>query len=343
MDHLPIFTISGWSGSGKTTLLESLIPHLIEQGIKVVVVKHDAHGLDLDPPGKDSDRLFRAGADVALEDSGEGFLRLHSPGGYLSEGKLHSLARRYDLVLLEGHKQSPFPKIWLLREGERAPPEDVPEVTVCLSPGDDRLTVALRTLEEFLLNCREKTPVFGCVLIGGESRRMGSPKHLLLDSDRTGWTWLERTVEVLETYCERVIVAGRGGLPGGLSKLPRLEDAPDAEGPMAGLLAAMRWAPWASWLVAACDLPRLSGKAVEWLLETRRPGFWATIPCLGGSAHPEPLLANYDFRARSLLEESAARGNFSLSSLATHSKVLAPRVPPEHRAAWKDADTPDDL
>ncbi|HXT51259.1 MAG TPA: molybdopterin-guanine dinucleotide biosynthesis protein MobB, partial [Thermoanaerobaculia bacterium] len=56
--------VAGWSGSGKTTLLERVVPALVADGLSVVVVKHDAHGLALDVAGKDSDRLFRAGAEV---------------------------------------------------------------------------------------------------------------------------------------------------------------------------------------------------------------------------------------------------------------------------------------
>jgi len=70
-----VFGICGWKNSGKTTLIESLIPHLIAQGLSLAVVKHDAHGLEVDRRGKDSDRFFRAGGDVILKGPGEEICR----------------------------------------------------------------------------------------------------------------------------------------------------------------------------------------------------------------------------------------------------------------------------
>jgi len=58
--------IVGNSGAGKTTLLERLIPALKRKGVRVGVVKHDAHRFDIDHPGKDSHRLTAAGADTMM-------------------------------------------------------------------------------------------------------------------------------------------------------------------------------------------------------------------------------------------------------------------------------------
>ena len=63
-ESLPIFGVCGYSGSGKTTLLEQVVPRLLRRGLRVVVVKHDVHGIAPPAPNKDDDRLFRAGADV---------------------------------------------------------------------------------------------------------------------------------------------------------------------------------------------------------------------------------------------------------------------------------------
>jgi hypothetical protein len=71
----PVLAVCGFSGSGKTTLLEAAIPHLIARGLAVAAIKHDSHGFVVDKEGKDSDRLFRAGATVALRGPGEQFLR----------------------------------------------------------------------------------------------------------------------------------------------------------------------------------------------------------------------------------------------------------------------------
>jgi molybdopterin-guanine dinucleotide biosynthesis protein A len=112
---------------------------------------------------------------------------------------------------------------------------------------------------------------------------------------------------------------------------------------MAGILAAMRWAPRASWLAAACDLPQLCGDALAWLLSTRAPGVWACLPRLPATCGVEPLLAHYDFRARPYLEELAARGEFSLTALSACPTTITPAPPPHLVPSWRNANRPEDL
>jgi molybdopterin-guanine dinucleotide biosynthesis protein MobB len=333
---LPILGVCGWSGAGKTALLEALVPRLRARGLAVAVVKHDVHGLNLDRPGKDSDRLFRAGADVCLASPAERLARSHLDGALDPEPGLRELARRYDLVLVEGHKDTALPKVWLLASGDNAPPAGVAGVLAALAWDSDRVAAMSALLADWLPGQWAKPPVFGCVLIGGQSRRMGRPKHLITTDGRT---WLERTVELLRPLAAEVVIAGAGEVPASLAAAPRVPDAPGAQGPMAGVLAAMRWAPWATWLVAACDLPDLSAEALRWLLATRAPGVWATLPRLAGAAGVEPLLAHYDFRALSLIEDLAGRGRWGLAELAADPKVISPAPPPELIGAWRNVNS----
>ena len=67
LDDLPILGVCGWSGAGKSTLLEAVVRHFAPTKARLLVVKRDVRGLDVDKPGKESDRLFRAGADVLLQ------------------------------------------------------------------------------------------------------------------------------------------------------------------------------------------------------------------------------------------------------------------------------------
>ena len=340
LDRLPVFGISGSHESGKTTLLEALLPRLAARGLHVAVAKVHGSRLDLDRPGKDSDRLFRAGADVFMQGRDESFLRTRGEAGGTVEASLARLAAGCDLVLVEGRKRVACDKVWLLGEGETAAPPEAGAALAVLARSADRLAAVERLLGPWLAERWRRPPVYGCVLIGGASRRMGRPKHLLPSGGRT---WLERTVEALRPAVERIVIAGAGELPDALAGATRLPDAPDAEGPMAGILAAMRWAPWATWVAAACDLPNLSADAVGWLLSTRAPGVWASLPRLPGKEGVEPLLAHYDFRARAILEGLAAEGRFALRLAAEHPKVATP-TPPSHLApAWKNVNTPDDL
>ena len=336
---LPIFAICGHSGSGKTTLLEALLARLRTSGLALAVAKFHAHRIDVDRPGKDSDRLFRAGADVFLQGPDEGFSRT-LPAGRAPALTLADLCRRYDLLLVEGRKSLPCAKVWLLGDGERRAPRELADALATLPRDADRAEITWDILQRWLPVQWRRPPVYGCVLIGGRSTRMGRAKHLLV---RGGKTWLARTVAQLEIVAKRVAIVGEGALPRGLGGVTRLPDVPGLKGPLAGILAAMRWAPWATWLVAACDMPNVSREALAWLLATRRPGVWATLPRGPGRRGVEPLLAHYDFRARGLLEDLAAAGKSAPSLLAGHPKVLARVVPAHLRAAWENVNTPEDL
>jgi molybdopterin-guanine dinucleotide biosynthesis protein B len=101
----------GWSGSGKTTLIEELLPHLARPDCRVGYLKSDVHGLALDPKGKDTDRVFRAGAcRVGIASPDE--LMVRTPRETDDPRRL--LERWFpdcDLVVVEGFKDSDLPKI----------------------------------------------------------------------------------------------------------------------------------------------------------------------------------------------------------------------------------------
>ncbi len=109
----PTVLCMGWSGSGKTTFLEKLLPELIARGLRVSVAKHDAHGFEMDRPGKDTWRLAQAGAaGVAIS----------GPGGWAvlsrEDISLEALREKLppaDLILVEGHKYGPYPKLQIHR------------------------------------------------------------------------------------------------------------------------------------------------------------------------------------------------------------------------------------
>ncbi len=336
----PILGICGYSGSGKTTLIEKTIPALTCRGIKVAVVKHDVHGIQADQPGKDSDRLFSAGSDILLQGAKEAFFRFHIAGKFHLERTLHTLSQHYDLVLVEGHKDSTIPKVWLLGENESAPPVDKPEIVLTLKRDAPRLEQLLTYIDHWLPQQWLRTPVYGCILIGGKSRRMGKPKHLII---KNGRTWLERTIELIEQVTERTVISGTGTTPSSLANYTQLADIPNVKGPLSGILAAMRWAPNVSWLVSACDMPEITLEALHWLLSQRTPGTWGTLPKLNTTSPVEPLLAHYDYRAREPLEELASQHIFRITNVSQHPKIATPSPPPQLAAAWRNINTEDEL
>jgi molybdopterin-guanine dinucleotide biosynthesis protein MobB len=337
----PVLGICGNSGVGKTTLIEAVIPRLRSAGLHVAVVKDGAHNVQVDAPGKDSDRFFSAGADVALLGE-QHFIRHHQQGDLIAF--LITLCSSCDIVLVEGHATTAIPKIWLSGpEGQRdvhVPPENKGQVIATLSRDQATVDTLFPLVQSLITSRWERTPVWGCVLIGGRSTRMGRPKHLIREKDKT---WLEHAVETLAPKVEQVVLSGAGDIPASLAALPRIPDAPGLAGPLAGILSVMRWQRTVSWLVMACDQPDVQPESLDWLLVQRQPGIRAVLPDLLGDGHLEPLLAWYDFRCRSQLETIAASGSLRLSRLADKTGIRHVQ-PPEHlHRSWRNVNTPDQI
>jgi molybdopterin-guanine dinucleotide biosynthesis protein MobB len=117
--------VVGASGAGKTSLLEDLLPALRGRGFAVGAVKHASHGFEADRPGKDSQRLFGAGADaVALVSAAQvaTFAR-PEPGGPRLRDALAALPPGLDLVLVEGFSWERIPRVVVAAPGDARLPE----------------------------------------------------------------------------------------------------------------------------------------------------------------------------------------------------------------------------
>ena len=121
---MKVFGIAGFSGSGKTTLIEKLIPAIRARGLRVSVIKHAHHGFDLDRPGKDSWRHREAGASEVLMLSGQRWVLMHELRGAAEPTLAAQLAilSPCDLVLIEGFKAAPVPKVEVFRPANGKPP-----------------------------------------------------------------------------------------------------------------------------------------------------------------------------------------------------------------------------
>ena len=109
---MKLFGVTGWKNAGKTTLLTRLVAEFTARGMTVSTIKHAAHGFDLDQPGTDSYRHRAAGAREVLVASGRRWALMHELDA--SEPALGDLLPRLgpaDLVLIEGFKTAPHPKI----------------------------------------------------------------------------------------------------------------------------------------------------------------------------------------------------------------------------------------
>jgi molybdopterin-guanine dinucleotide biosynthesis protein MobB len=147
MGTIPVYSIIAYSNTGKTTLLEKLIPELKHRGFRTAVIKHDAHEFDIDHEGKDSWRMTKAGAEVTAVASQTKAAIMENR--FVPIDELIDRIKDVDIILTEGYKHGPWPKIALQRSGNGKPlplpPEecfvimtDVPVETgtPCLGLGD---------------------------------------------------------------------------------------------------------------------------------------------------------------------------------------------------------------
>jgi molybdopterin-guanine dinucleotide biosynthesis protein B len=118
-----IIGLAGWSGSGKTTLLAKVIPRIVARGLRVSTLKHAHHAFDVDQPGKDSHTHRMAGATEVLVSSANRWALVHELRGdaELSLDALLTKLSPVDLVLVEGYKREPHPKLEVHRAGVGKP------------------------------------------------------------------------------------------------------------------------------------------------------------------------------------------------------------------------------
>ena len=114
----PVLGFAAFSGTGKTTLLIQLIPLLRARGLRSGLIKHGHHAFEVDKPGKDSYLLRQAGATQVMVASARRTLLTKTTAGEAELSTLlHQVAANHelDIILVEGFKHHPIPKIELHR------------------------------------------------------------------------------------------------------------------------------------------------------------------------------------------------------------------------------------
>jgi molybdopterin-guanine dinucleotide biosynthesis protein MobB len=331
--------IAGHSGSGKTTLIERLLPKLRERGWRIGVLKHDAHRLDLDRPGKDTARFFDAGASMVCgHDPTQSFVRRRTDGPLPIADVLADVPEDLDLVLVEGHKAAPISKLVLEHPDER-PPITGPEVLATLPWGEERLAQALGLVVAWVERRWAERALSVAILVGGRSRRMGARKAML---ELEGRTLVEQVVERLRPWGRPMVLVGGGRLPATLrDELCVVPDAPDVLGPLAGLLGLMRHDRSRAWLVVGCDQPRFTPEHASWLDAQRRPGAWLVLPRQSNAARAEPVGAIYEPMLLPELERAAARGDRALYVAVARAPQASVTPTGELASGWESVNTPE--
>ena len=162
MTTIPIYSIVAYSGTGKTTLLVKLITELKRRGLRVAAIKHDAHEFDIDHEGKDSWRFSRAGADVTIVASATKAAMIENRP--VPVETLLGRITDVDIILTEGYKTGPWPKIVVRRsDAENQSPIPVESCIAVVTDTPDHSGVPTFGLDdvsglgEFILNDMKMT------------------------------------------------------------------------------------------------------------------------------------------------------------------------------------------
>lgn len=146
-------------------------------------------------------------------------------------------------------------------------------------------------------------PLYGLVLAGGKSTRMGQDKGLI---DYHGKPQRDYLKDLLAPFCVRTFISCRPDQVDDVSD--PLPDTIEGLGPMGAILSAFRAYPDVAWLVLACDLPLMQERAIENLVNHRAYSKVASAYKSPTDDFPEPLIAIWEPRAYPILLQFLAQG-----------------------------------
>lgn len=153
-------------------------------------------------------------------------------------------------------------------------------------------------------------PLFGLVLTGGQSQRMGMDKAAL---PYAGQPQLVRAFALLSARVVSCFVSLREAQRHDplRQQYPTIVDTLEDCGPIAGLVAAHSAYPDAAWLVLACDMPLMDGASLDALIAARAPGYHAVAFRSEHDGLPEPFCTVWEPAALELLSQQVAAGRLS--------------------------------
>jgi molybdenum cofactor guanylyltransferase len=150
-------------------------------------------------------------------------------------------------------------------------------------------------------------PLFGLILAGGASTRMGQDKAVL---NYHGESQLQWTYRLLSEHVEQCFISVRPDQRDEPTRaaLPQIVDRQPGLGPIAGIESALAAHPNAAWLILACDLPFISAATLKHLIQHREPARVATAYRSAHDGFPEPLCAIWEPRSSEAIATWRAKG-----------------------------------
>lgn len=157
-------------------------------------------------------------------------------------------------------------------------------------------------------------PLYGLILAGGRSSRMGQDKAALRYGSKMQ---SEHCAELLSGLCEQVFLSIRRDQASdpGYQEFPQLHDRYENVGPMGGILTAMQTFPDVAWLVLACDIPCVNREGLLELIKRRNPAKMATAFQRAGAGIPDPLCTIYEPQSRIPIQAALEREELSPAKL----------------------------
>ncbi len=321
--------ICGYKNTGKTTLIKKLVEDL-QQDFSIGYIKHDAHTFEMDKEGKDTFLIKQSGAGgVFIQDHTAKFAYM---GDAISEYDIPLMMNEFDILFVEGFKESAGFKILMLdNEGQilKDWQENKFKNVIALCGENDPCTSLpffnrndISQLISFIKDHLKSRvpPLYGLVLAGGASSRMGQDKSNLVYQKGKPQHHLLR--ELLTPFCEDVFLSARNE-QGFALESNVITDKLLSYGPMGGILSAMGEYPRVAWLVLACDLPFVSVETIDRLVKKRNPYKNATAYISYTDGFPEPLCAIYEPKAVVRMHQFASLGYKCPRKLLINSRIEA--------------------
>lgn len=186
-----------------------------------------------------------------------------------------------------------------------------------------------------------KPPLYGLLLVGGRSRRMGRDKASLIYGI-DGLTQTERSLSLLNSCCERTFLSVRSGQQATAGVVTLEDRYPDA-GPLGGILTAFDHGPEAAWFVVACDLPFLDEKVLARLVEARDHASLVHVFASRFDGLPEPLCAIYEPGFASVLRRHFEAGRLCPRRILREENIALLALPEDARESLDNINTPEEL
>jgi molybdopterin-guanine dinucleotide biosynthesis protein A len=182
-----------------------------------------------------------------------------------------------------------------------------------------------------------KPKLYGLVLAGGKSTRMGRDKGMI---DYHGKPQREYVFEMMDAVCEKTFLSFREGQEAE-TDLPVLTDTFKGLGPFGAMLSAFQKYPNQAWLVVACDLPLLDKKTLDYLIGNRNPSAIATAFYNPETDFPEPLITIWEPRSYPILYQFLAQGYSCPRKILINSEIELLKI--NETKVLKNVNKPEEL